>query len=172
MLDKDGIGRLLDYTVWANHRVMRAAATVSPDDFMRDLGASFGGVRGTLCHMMGAEWIWLERWKGVSPPRLLDEGEFADIIALRDRWTVIEQHRESWLKALRPDAAGEVIRYRNTAGAEYEQPLWQMVQHVANHSTYHRGQVVLLLRQLGAKTVSSDMHLFDRDREARAKRFV
>jgi uncharacterized damage-inducible protein DinB len=171
MLDKDGAGRLLDYTVWANHRVMRAAATVTPDDFKRDRGSSFGGVRGTLCHMLGAEWIWLERWKGVSPTRVIDEGEFEDIIALRDRWTVIEQHRESWFKALRPEALGEVVRYRTLAGADHEQPLWQLVQHVANHSTYHRGQVVLLLRQIGAKTVSSDLVLFDRDREARAKRY-
>lgn len=171
MIDKDGAGRLLDYTIWANHRVLRAAATLSADDFKRDLGSSFGGVRGTLCHAMGAEWIWLERWKGVSPSRVIDEGEFADIIALRDRWTVIEQHRESWFKALRPEAMGEIVRYRTIAGADHEQPLWQLVQHAANHSTYHRGQVVLMLRQLGAKTVSTDLVLWDRDRAARAKHY-
>ena len=171
MLDKDGAGRLLEYTVWANHRVMRAAATLSVDDFKRDLRSSFGGVRGTLCHMMGAEWIWLERWKGVSPSGAIDEGEFADIVALRDRWTVIEQHRESWFKALKPEALAEIVHYRNIAGAEYDQPLWQLVQHLANHSTYHRGQVVLMLRQAGAKTVSTDLVLWDRDREARAKHY-
>ena len=69
MLGKDDAGRLLDYTVWANHRPMRAAATLCVDDFKRDLGSSHGGVRGTLVHIMGAEWIWLERWKGVSPTR-------------------------------------------------------------------------------------------------------
>jgi uncharacterized damage-inducible protein DinB len=171
MLDKDGAERLFDYTVWANHRVMRAAATLSVDDFKRDLGSSFGGVRGTLCHVMGAEWIWLERWKGVSPSQVIDEGEFADIVELRDRWTVIEEHRESWFKSLRPEALAGGLKYRNVAGNEYEQPLWQLVQHVANHSTYHRGQVVLMLRQLGAKTVSTDLVLWDRDREARAKHF-
>jgi uncharacterized damage-inducible protein DinB len=171
MLDKDGAGRLLDYTVWANHRVMRAAATLSVDDFKRDLKGHFGGVRGTLAHVMGAEWIWLERWKGVSPSHVIDEGEFADIVELRDRWTVIEDHRESWFKALRPDALAANLKYRNVAGNEYEQPLWQLVQHLANHSTYHRGQVVLLLRQLGAKTVSTDLVLWDRDREARAKHY-
>jgi uncharacterized damage-inducible protein DinB len=171
MLDKDAAGRLLDYTVWANHRVLRAAATIGPDDFKRDLRSSFGGVRGTLCHVMSSEWIWLERWKGLSPPGGIDEGEFEDIIGLRDRWTVIEEHRESWFKALRPEALGEILQYRSMAGAEYRQPLWQLVQHVANHSTYHRGQAVLLLRQLGAKTVSTDLVLWDRDREARAKRY-
>jgi uncharacterized damage-inducible protein DinB len=171
MLDKDGAGRLLDYTIWANHRLMRAAATLSVDDFKRDLRAHFGGVRGTLCHVMAAEWIWLERWKGISPSTMIDEGEFADIVELRDRWTVIEDHRESWFKALRPEALAANLKYRNVAGNQYEEPLWQLVQHVANHSTYHRGQVVLLLRQLGAKTVSTDLVLWDRDREARAKHY-
>ena len=171
MLDKDGAGRLLDYTVWANHRVMRAAATLSVDDFKRDLRANFGGVRGTLCHILAAEWIWLERWKGISPSTMIDEGEFADIVELRDRWTVIEDHRESWFKPLRPEALAASLKYRNLAGNEYEQPLWQLVQHVANHSTYHRGQIVLLLRQLGAKTVSTDLVMWDRDREARAKHY-
>src|SRR5574341_1724021 len=171
MLDKDDAERLLQYTVWANHRVMRASATLSPEDFVRDLGGSHGGVRGTLCHIMAAEWIWLERWKGVSPTRFIDEGEFADIVALRDRWTVIEEHRESWLRALRAEALAEPVRYRTLEGVEHVGPLWQLVQHVANHSSYHRGQVVLLLRQLGAKTVSTDLVLWDRDREARAKHF-
>jgi uncharacterized damage-inducible protein DinB len=169
MLDKDDAGRLLEYTVWANHRVMRAAATLGVDDFKRDLQSSFGGVRGTLCHILGAEWIWLERWKGVSPSRVIDEGEFADIVALRDRWTVIEEHRESWFDGLRPEALAETIHYRNVAGAEFDQPLWQLVQHVTNHSTYHRGQVMMMLRQLGAKTVSTDLVQWDRDREARAR---
>jgi uncharacterized damage-inducible protein DinB len=150
---------------------MRAAATLAVDDFKRDLGANFGGVRGTLAHIMGAEWIWLERWKGVSPSKVIDEGEFADIVELRDRWTVIEEHRVSWFKALRAEELAASLKYRNVAGNEYEQPLWQLVQHVANHSTYHRGQVVLLLRQLGAKTVSTDLVLWDRDREARATHY-
>ena len=171
MIEKEDLARLCEYPIWANHRVMRACATLEPDDFKRDLGASHGGVRGTLCHMMSAEWIWLERWKGVSPTRLIDEGEFADVVALRDRWAIIEQHRESWFRALRADALSEPIRYRSTGGAEYEAPLWKLVQQAANHSTYHRGQVVLLLRQLGAKTVATDLVLWDRDREARASHY-
>jgi uncharacterized damage-inducible protein DinB len=165
MLDKEGAGRLIEYTVWANHRVMRAAATLSVDDFKRDLGSSFGGVRGTLCHVMGAEWIWLERWKGLSPTRMPDEAEFADVLALRERWRAVEEHREAWFRSLGEDAPGQVISYRTTGGTEFENPLWQLVQHVANHSSYHRGQVTTLLRQLGAKAVATDMVAWDRDRQ-------
>jgi uncharacterized damage-inducible protein DinB len=166
MLGKEDLGRLLEYTVWANHRVMRVAATLSVDDFKRDLGSSHGGVRGTLAHTMGAEWIWLERFKGVSPTRGLDESEFADIVALRDRWTLIEEHRADWFRSLREADAAAPVEFRTLAGVAYRTPLWQLLQHVANHSSYHRGQVVTMLRQLGARTVSTDLLLWDREREA------
>jgi uncharacterized damage-inducible protein DinB len=167
MLDKPDAERLFEYTVWANHKIMRLAATLSVDDFKRDLKTSHGGVRGTLAHTMSAEWVWLERWKGVSPTKMFDEGEFPDIVALRDRWAVIEEHRVSWLQSLRPDAMASSLRYRNLQGQDFETPLWQMVQHTANHSTYHRGQVVIMLRQLGAKVVSTDMIAWDRERAAK-----
>jgi uncharacterized damage-inducible protein DinB len=168
MLDREDFARLFDYTVWANHRLMRAAATLSVEDFRRDLGSSHGGVRGTLVHVMGAEWIWLERWKGVSPTRAFDEAEFENVIAVRDRWTVIEEHRASWLAGLRPEAAAAAIQFRTLAGnQEFVTPLWKLVQHLVNHSTYHRGQVVTLLRQLGAPATSTDLLYFDRERDVR-----
>ena len=85
MLEKKDLGRLLDYTIWANHRVLRASAVVSVTDFRRDMGSSHGGIRGTLTHMLWAEALWLERWKGVAPGPRFDEGEFPDVLALRDR---------------------------------------------------------------------------------------
>jgi uncharacterized damage-inducible protein DinB len=166
MLDKEDLGRLLEYTVWANHRVMRVAATLATDDFKRDLGSSHGGVRGTLAHMMGAEWIWLERFKGVSPTRGIDESEFPDIVALRDRWTLIEEHRADWFRSLRPSECAAPVSFRTLAGVPYDTPLWQLLQHMANHASYHRGQVITLLRQLGARVASTDMLFWDRERVA------
>jgi uncharacterized damage-inducible protein DinB len=171
MLAKDDLSRLLRYTVWANHRVMRVAATLGVEEFKRDLGGSHGGVRGTLAHMMWAELVWLERWKGLPSPPRLDEGQFADIVALRDRWTIVEEHRQSWFDALGADGPGTTIRYKTMDGAgPFESSLADLVQHAANHSSYHRGQVTNFLRQLGARTVASDMVVWDRDEQARALR--
>jgi len=162
-MTKDALERLLDYTVWANHRAMRAVATVSVAEFRRDLGGSHGGLRGTLAHTLGAEWIWLERWKGVSPSKPpFDEAEFKDVVAVRERWKVVEDHRKSWLSGLKADDVRKTIRYKTLAGEAFEAPLWQLVQHVANHSTYHRGQVVAFLRLLGAKPLATDMVVWDR----------
>jgi uncharacterized damage-inducible protein DinB len=170
MLSKDDLGRLLDYTVWANRKVVRAAATLSLAEWKRDLKSSHGGVRGTLTHMMGAEWIWLERFKGVSPTAWIDEADFKDVLALRERWKAIEAHRAAWFEDQREKAFAQTIAYRTMAGEPFETPLWQLVQHVANHSTYHRGQVVTMLRQLGAKGVSTDLLFWDRERASKAKK--
>lgn len=168
MLDKDALARLIDYTIWANHRLIRACATITVDDFKREQGVSFGGIRGTLAHIMWSEWLWLERWKGVSPSGPPDESELTDIVALRDRWKVIEDHRRAWLQALPPSGASATIQYRSTAGVPFAAPLWQLVQHLANHSTYHRGQVTSLLRQVGGRTVPTDLVLFDREQAAKS----
>ena len=170
MLAKDDLFRLLRYTVWANHRIMRSAATLAVDDFKRDLGGSHGGVRGTLAHRLWAELVWLERWKGLPTPPRIDESEFADIVALRDRWTVIEEHREAWFAGLGPDEPASVIRFTTTDGGHCERHPRQLVQHTANHSPNHRGQLTIFLRQIGARTVNTDLLLWDLDEEARAIR--
>jgi uncharacterized damage-inducible protein DinB len=164
MLSKPDLIRLVDYTNWANHRALRAAALLGVEDFRKDLGSSHGGVRGTLAHMMSAEWIWLERFKGISPPRMFDEGEFPDVIALRERWVTIEEHRDAWLGQLAPESLEQTVRYQNTRGEVYKAPLWQLAQHVVNHASYHRGQVTSLLRLLGSRPLNTDMLAWDRDR--------
>ncbi len=166
MLTKDDLRRLLEYGSWANRKLVRAAATLGVDDFKRELGGSHGGVRGTLTHIMGAEWIWLERWKGVSPTRALDEGEFQDVLQLRERWKAIEAHRAAWFEGVRERQFVEIVRYRTLDGKGYGAPLWQLVQHVVNHGSYHRGAVAHMLRQLGAKPVSTDLLFYDREKGA------
>lgn len=169
MFEKKDLGRLLDYTIWANHRVLRAAAVVSVADFRRDLGSSHGGVRGTLAHMLSAEAVWLERWKGLSPRGMFDESEFPDVLALRERWVALEEHRAAWFRGLKRPAVTQIIRYQTLTGEARSGALWQLVQHAANHSTYHRGQVVTLLRILGRRGVTTDMVAWDRDRAAKVQ---
>ena len=167
MLEKSDLGRLLEYTVWANHRALRGAALLTLDQFRRDLKSSHGGVRGTLTHMMSSEAIWLDRWKGLSGSRMLDEGEFKDVVALRDRWSALEENRSAWFRSLRKEAVTQPLRYTSFDGKTFEQPLWQLVQHAVNHATYHRGQVTTLLRILGSRGVTTDLVVFDREKKAK-----
>jgi len=160
---------LYDYNSWANHRTLEASAALTPEQFTREMGSSFGSVRDTLAHICGAEWIWLERWHGRSPAGIPPAADFPDIEAVRRRFAEIDRNLVDYVASLTQDDLPRVITFKNLAGVPYSQPLAPCLQHVANHSTYHRGQVTTLLRQLGAKAVATDLIAFYRERAAQAK---
>ncbi len=161
MLARSDVRRLLEYTGWANHRALAASETLAPEAFARDLASSHGGVRGTLVHVLSSEWIWQERFEGRAPPKMLSESGFTDVDGVRRRWHQVEAGRWDWFERLDEEKLARVIEYRSTKGVADAAPLWQLVQHMVNHSTYHRGQVTTLLRQLGAEPISTDILAWD-----------
>jgi uncharacterized damage-inducible protein DinB len=160
MLDVDTIREIYAFQRWANGRIFEVVAPLTDEEYARDLGGSFPSIRATLTHVFWAEWIWLERWRGRSPKVVLSPDEFADFGALRARWMEVEADRSAFLEALTKDRLAAPLRYVNTRGETWEYPLWQMLFHVANHATYHRGQVINMLRRLGAGGVPTDFLVF------------
>ena len=160
--------QLYDYNYWANHRTLEACAALSDEQLTRDLGSSFRSVRDTLVHILLAEWLWLERWHGRSHSAFPPSSDFPTLESIRQRWGEVERDIRDYVASLTPEDLHRRIDYKTTAGVAQSSPIAQMLQHLANHGTYHRGQVVTLLRQLGAKAVSTDMILFFRERAAQA----
>ncbi|HLY63116.1 MAG TPA: DinB family protein [Terriglobia bacterium] len=160
MMDLQSIQALYNYNRWANARVLEAVSKLSPEQFSRDLENSFRSVRDTLVHILSAEWIWLERWNGTSPRSMLSAAEFTDVDAIRKRWDKVENDRRELIRSLSEEKLAALLSYVNTRGQTFAYPLWQMLVHVANHSTYHRGQITTLLRQVGAKPVTTDFLVF------------
>lgn len=158
----DIIRDLYDYTRWANARVLDAASALPQQDFTRDLGSSFPSIRDTLVHMLGAEWIWLTRWKGASPPGLPEDWALETVTDVRARWAAVEAERDAFLGTLDDAGLARIIDYRTLRGDALSGPLQELLLHAVNHSTYHRGQVVTLLRQVGAPGVSTDLVLYHR----------
>jgi len=148
------------YNHWANQRALASAEPLSSEEFTRGLGNSFASIRDTLAHILGAEWIWLERWLGRSPKALLPPADFPTLPSLRQRWDAVEKDRDRFLEALEPRCLQDPVSYINLAGKPFAYPLWQQMLHVINHSTYHRGQIVTLLRQLGRTPANTDLLLY------------
>ena len=159
---------LYDYNSWANHRTLDACAHLTEDQFTRDMGSSFRSVRETLVHIMLVEWLWLERWHGRSPNSFAPASEFPILDSVRARWTEIDRDLLDYIASLTPEQVQRAVHHTTTAGVPQAAPLWQMLQHLANHGTYHRGQITTLLRQLGAKAVGTDLITFYRERAAQA----
>jgi uncharacterized damage-inducible protein DinB len=160
-MDLETIRELYGYNRWANARSLQAASTVSPADFTKEVGGSFASLRGTLAHVYGAEWIWLERWRGTSPRKLPFALDFPDVETIRSRWKDVEREQQQFLDRLDDGGLREVVSYVNLKGETFAYPLGRMLQHVVNHSTYHRGQVATILRQLKATPLSTDLLLYD-----------
>jgi uncharacterized damage-inducible protein DinB len=159
-VDLNDIRQLFDYNRWAGHRALTAASTLATDDFLRPMGNSFSSVRDTLAHILGAEWVWLERWQGRSPEALLDPAVFPTVQSLESRWKIVEREQMQFIEALTPQRLREELAYINLRGQRYSYPLWQQLVHVVNHSSYHRGQITTLLRQLGAEAASTDFLVY------------
>jgi uncharacterized damage-inducible protein DinB len=163
------IRNLIAFHYWARNRMLAAVDPLSPEQFKRELGGSFGSVRNTLVHTLSAECIWLSRWKGENPGRMLSPESFPDLPTVRNAWLDQEESLRSFFAPLDDAAIQQVIRYKTLAGVDSASPLWQMLQHVVNHASYHRGQVTTLLRQLGATPPqSTDLIAFYRENPAGA----
>lgn len=166
----DDIRTLIEFNYWGNHRALDACAGLTPEQFMRDLGNSFPSVRDTLAHILGAEWIWHERWHGRSPKTLLLPGDFPDLASIRARWGDVESDSRKFVGGLNEATLARVHEYRLVSGVASAQPLWQLIQHLVNHGSYHRGQITMMLRILGAKPMGTDLITFYRERPAAAAR--
>lgn len=169
MIPLETLQELYDYNYWARDRQLEACRALTQEQFLKPLGSSFSSLRETLGHLVGAEWIWKERWNGRSP-RTNDEirgwlpASFATLDAVRERWQSVERDVRTFLDGLTETRLAAPLTYTNLAGEVWTYPLWRAMLHLVNHQTYHRGQVTTLLRQLGAQApqidllVAYDMH--------------
>src|SRR5262245_40220297 len=156
-MNLDDIRRLFDYTDYANGLALDAAENLTEEQRRHDFKISHGSIHGTLVHMAGAEWIWLERWRGASHSRIWTADDFGEVAALRSRWREIGAGRQERLHNLAEDGLGEDVTYKNLKGEPFTLPLVEQMQHVVNHSTLHRGQVVGMIRQLGLQPPAVDL---------------
>jgi uncharacterized damage-inducible protein DinB len=156
------IRHLFDYTEWANGLALDAAAELSEENLRRDVGISHGSIFGTLLHLAGAEWIWLERWHGHSPAgkeawSLWTTESCADLATLNARWREVVDRRTRFVSELDESRLMAELAFTLLNGDRNSMRLVDQMQHVANHATLHRGQVVGMIRQLGLAPPSTDL---------------
>lgn len=146
---------LLDYHYWARDRMLDALDALTPEQFNRDLGSSFKSIRETVAHLFSAEWAWYQRWHGESPTAPLPLDRFPDAAAIRREWAAHEAKMRAFFDGLDDAGIERVVHYTLLSGATGSTPIGQMLQHLVNHGSYHRGQVTTMLRQLGAAPAQS-----------------
>ncbi len=155
---------LYDYTRWADARMLEAVSRLAPEPWTKDLGSSLKSVRDTVVHIASAQWIWLSRWKGETPKGMWTAADYPTLAAVRDRWDPVREELAAFVAAQSEASLKAPLAYKNLKGDPMSYPLGHLMLHAVNHSTYHRGQVTTLLRQLGAQPVSTDLVVYYAER--------
>jgi len=166
-MTEDDIQLLYEYDRWPNNRVLQAASALSAEQFTRDLGGSFRSVRDTLVHIIGGECIWLAYWRETScssvfltdlrkrRDALFNLDAYPNVATVQLRWAEIEKEQIEFVNCVTNESLEKMLPFRTT-----QIRLAHLMQHLANHSTYHRGQISLLMRQLDAEPLATDFHIF------------
>ena len=149
---------LFDYDRWANAQVLAVASALSDEQRSKPSSASYASVHGTLVHILWSEWVWLGRW---TPPRpTTDPRTVKPFDLLRQYWSRFEADQRTYLKGLADANLGQLVSYQNSPGTTWTYSLQHMLQHVINHSTYHRGQLTTMFRELGAAPRPLDLLVY------------
>ncbi len=147
---------LYNYTEWANEQVFDVAVALAPEQTTRPVGGSFASIRETLAHMAAADWVWLCRWTGESPGGwpTWASGSVGEI---REEWRRIHRSRNTFLNGLTDADLDREVAFTRINGETDVARLGFLLHHVANHATYHRGQVASQLRLVGAVPPTTDL---------------
>ena len=140
-LSLEDLKTLYAFNAWARTRMLGVVALLDAAAYRADLRNSFGSIHATLVHTLGAEEIWLRRWRGEWPTAMAAPEAFASFAEVRAYWQNLAAAEDQFLTGLTDPDILRGIRYTDTKGQEHATPLWCMMQHVVNHSTYHRGQI-------------------------------
>lgn len=159
-MNKQDIVLLYKYNQWANAKVLEAAAHITQDQFLTEASFPHGGLRGTLVHILFAEWIWRNRWQGESPTFRIKPDEFPTFASLQTRWMQEERSLMEFVERLTDERLETPFQYRTTRGEPHEQVLWKVMAHVVNHGTQHRAEAAALLTDFGCSPGDVDMIYF------------
>ena len=157
------VRELYQFNAWANRRIFAALAVLPAEQYLRDLKSSHGGIHGTLCHIVWAEQLWLTRWLGQQKPAVAQGRDLASLADVRARWDAVEAERAAFLGGLTEAKLAETLTIQPTTGGAYVHSYRQTLQHTVDHSSYHRGQLITMLRQLGVQPPSTGLILFYRE---------
>ena len=138
----------LAYSAWASGLLVEAAGELTPEELTRDFGTADKSVLGTLVHIFGADRLWLARMKRDSRTGSSTDADY-QLTVLQNDWPALHRQWKEWAAELTDEACGTELSYRDMRGNPWRQPLGQLVLHVVNHGTHHRGQVSGFLRAMG-----------------------
>lgn len=151
---KEILTQYANYNIWANKRVVDALLKLSPEQLDMPIVSSFNTIRKTAYHSWGAEDVWLQRLLLVESWRYVGNDLDTPIETACEKWLQTGQDLKAFIEKQFEDASfGHVFQYYDSEKVSHKQPVGQTLHHVFNHATYHRGQLITMLRQAGVTKI-------------------
>jgi uncharacterized damage-inducible protein DinB len=162
---KAHFSKMARYNAWANARIYAAARDLPDESYRRDVGAFFGSLRGTLNHILVADKIWMRRFTGTGDqPTKLNAILFDDLRSLELARKEEDARIIRYIEDLREDDVGKMLNYTTTSGVDCTNRLGDLLSHMFNHQTHHRGQAHAIFSILGVpEPPSLDLMLMFRE---------
>jgi uncharacterized damage-inducible protein DinB len=154
--DPKHLQQMFAYHHWASDRIHDALADVTGAELEKPWSGNFGTGRALLRHVVGVEWLWVERFGGVSPAAIPEPPAGADARWFRAEWEKSRPRQAELVRGVSAARLAAGLTFKNLKGEEMTHPLGELMTHVVNHGTYHRGQLSHLLRDLGRKAPGTD----------------
>ena len=149
----------VEYQQWANQKIANSIQSLPNEVVEKEFGGSFPSMRLTLLHLLQADYRWLHRLKGFPIVDVPTAWQHADVHTLLTTWISVQEQLVSRVKEIAPEG-NKNVKFTTAKGDSYELPLADVIAHVVNHATYHRGQLVNMMRMAGEKPESTDYFLF------------
>jgi len=151
------------YNIWANKIIIDQVNQLSEEQLHKEIASSFDTIYKTILHLMDVESIWWQRLKLAEhvewPGRTFD----GSVDELSKKLLQLSLQWEEWITNTNEVNITHVFAYQNSKKEQFKQPVYEMLLHLFNHQTFHRGQVVTMLRQLGIEKIQpTDFIVFSR----------
>jgi uncharacterized damage-inducible protein DinB len=159
-MNKQDILTLYQYNQWADARILNTAANVTQEQFLAPAAFPHGGLRSTLVHTLFAEWIWRQRWEGISPTVRFNPEDFPTLHSLQTRWLEEEKQLMDFVDRLSEERLNRTFSYTDTKGRPFTRLLWHAMAHVVNHGTQHRTEAAAMLTDFSHSPGDIDLIYF------------
>jgi uncharacterized damage-inducible protein DinB len=150
---KELLTQYATYHLWANQQILDVVLKLTPEQQKQAIASSFPSIHSTLLHIWDAESIWWQRLK--LQEHVVRNSTLRDYSTEEVVEQILQQSQQwlTWVKNASDAQINYVFAYQNTKREQFKDKVSQMLLHLFNHGTYHRGQLVTMFRQLGVEKI-------------------
>jgi uncharacterized damage-inducible protein DinB len=154
------IQNLYDYSAWANAKLLAVVAQLTPEQFTQRVAGAYGSIRNTLVHVLSAEWGWLDRCGGHPRGARLSPDDFPTADHLITAWQRVDAWMRDFLGGLTDEDLARDVEFKLGDGPPVSLRRGELLRHAVLHAVHHRGQVAVLLREIGCAPGNFDYLIY------------